>query len=82
MAKGTAINEKKPSASKCLANAGMLVPKFAYEQSGGWFIQWPRDLPEVTRAETKEDLIVKLAARLMEIGRVTNQGTHVPPEFH
>lgn len=69
------------SIRKSLQHSKMLVSKFGFERDGRWHIQWPTDLPQVIHAATKEDLVIKLATRLIEIGRVANEGKHVDPEY-
>ena len=69
------------SASKCVQHARMLVPKFSFKHGDEWHIQWPMDLPHVIHAKTEKELVPKLAARLRELGRVTNKGKHVEPEY-
>lgn len=59
----------------------MLIPKFAFQHDGAWHIQWPCDLPTVIHAEDKDELAIKLATRLFELGRVGNKGKHVDPEY-
>lgn len=71
----------KVSQTKCLRSAKMLIPKCAFEDDAGWHIQWPKDLPDVIHASTKEKLAIKLATRLYQIQRVANQGPHVEAEY-
>ena len=57
------------------------MPKFAFEREGSWHIHWPVDNPHVVHAASEKDLIVELAAWLLELGRVANRGKHVAPEY-
>lgn len=63
-----------------IRHARMLVPKFSYPSNGNWHIQWPKDDATIICASTQDDLVLSLAARLQQLGRVGNVGRHVAPE--
>jgi len=63
-----------------LQHARMLVPKFSFERDGMWHIHWPKDQYRVVHADSKEELVIKLATWMRELGRIGNVGKHVDPE--
>lgn len=71
----------KLSPRECLKHARMLAPKFSFEHDGLWHIHWPKDQPHVVHAKTEKELVIKLATWLQELGRVSNQGKHVDPDY-
>ena len=72
---------KKISNEMSLRSARMLVPKFSYEENGNWYIHWPKDQYQVVSASTEEELVVRLAHWLQELGRVGNEVEHVDPNI-
>lgn len=77
---GMVMQQYNASLSKYLMHARMLVPKFACQDDSGFHIQWPKDDSKVVYANTMEELVEELAVRLRALGRVGNEGPHVPPE--